>query len=106
MLFCLRIILAVTLVTQVAQGQVAAVPTVGLRDQRPAEFAITGAHVFTAPGQSIQNATILVKDTSITAVGKNIAIPAGFRIVDCKGLTIYPGSVSYTHLTLPTTPYV
>lgn len=93
MLFCLRIILAVTLVTQVAQGQVAAVPTVGLRDQRPAEFAITGAHVFTAPGQSIQNATILVKDTSITAVGKNIAIPAGFRIVDCKGLTIYPGLI-------------
>ena len=41
----------------------------------------------------IQDATILVEGTSITAVGKQVAIPAGYQKIDCKGKRIYPGLI-------------
>lgn len=51
-------------------------------------------------GQMVANATILIEGERITAVGPNVAVPAGAEVVDLKNMTILPGLIdSHTHLT-------
>ena len=58
----------------------------------------------------LDNAVIIVRDGRIETVGDSAqtAIPKDADIVDISGHWVTPGliAVSYTHLTLPTTPYV
>src|SRR5687767_6452510 len=64
-------------------------------------FALVNATVETVTSGIIENATVVVQNGLIGAVGKNVSIPAGARIIDCKGLTIYPGMIDGgTHLGL------
>ena len=50
---------------------------------------------------------ILIEDARITAVGRNVAIPAGAKVIDLSGHTVMPGFVdTHTHLTSdPTVSY-
>ncbi len=76
-----------------AQSQVAAEPIVGLRENRPRDYALVGARVVTRPGHAIENATVLIAGTSITAIGTDVEIPAGAMSIDCTGRWIYPGLI-------------
>ena len=59
--------------------------------------AITGATIHTVTNGVIENGTILFDDGVIVAVGANIQIPAGARVVDATGKHIYPGLIdAYT----------
>src|SRR5690606_22492079 len=55
--------------------------------------ALTGARVVTAPGQVLNNATVVIRDGIIQAVGSNVTPPAGARVWDLSGHTIYPGFI-------------
>lgn len=55
--------------------------------------AIQGATIHTVTNGVIENGTILFDDGLITAIGADIAIPAGTRIVDGTGKHIYPGLI-------------
>ena len=55
--------------------------------------AIQGATIHTVTNGVIENGTILFNDGLITAVGADIQIPAGTRIVDGTGKHIYPGLI-------------
>jgi imidazolonepropionase-like amidohydrolase len=44
-------------------------------------------------GPEIAGASVLVEDGRITAVGKNVKAPRGVKVVDVKGLHVYPGLV-------------
>lgn len=69
--------------------------------------AITGGTVHVGNGQVLNNATIVMVDGKITAVGTNVSIPAGAQIVDAKGKQVYPGLIlSNTNLGLVETPSV
>ena len=68
-------------------------PVAGLRDNSTGYHALVGARVITAPGQTLNNATIVIRNGLITAVGAGMAAPAGARVWDMKGLTIYPGFI-------------
>lgn len=68
-------------------------PVVGLRDIRPIAFALTGATVITQPGEVVENATILIDEQHIIAVGSDIQIPAGFKRLSCDGKYIYAGFI-------------
>jgi imidazolonepropionase-like amidohydrolase len=68
-------------------------PVTGLRDNGTGYHALVGARVVTAPGQVLTNATIVVRNGLITAVGAGMAAPAGARVWDLKGLTVYPGFI-------------
>ncbi len=68
-------------------------PITGLRDNSTGYHALVGARVVTAPGQVLTNATIVVRNGLITAVGAGMAAPAGARVWDLKGLTVYPGFI-------------
>lgn len=56
--------------------------------------AFTNARIITMKGNEvIENGTIVVEGNLIKAVGKDVAIPAGAKQVDCSGKTILPGFI-------------
>jgi len=57
-------------------------------------LALTGATVHTVSGGTLENATVVVDDGRITAVGANAAVPAGAKVVSCQGKHLWPGLVS------------
>lgn len=60
-----------------------------------APIAITGATAHTARGEEvIRNATIIIDNGRITAIGAGLAIPAGAMVIDAKGQPVTPGIVA------------
>lgn len=55
--------------------------------------ALTNATVHPVSGPAIANATVVVEDGLIEAVGVEIAIPADAEVIDLGGLHLYPGFV-------------
>jgi len=70
-------------------------------------IAITGATVHVGNGQVLNNATVVMVDGKITAVGTNVNIPAGAQRIDATGKHVYPGLIlSSTNLGLVEVPSV
>lgn len=64
-------------------------------------IAITGGTVYPVSGPKIDNATVLIRDGVITAVGANIPVPAGATRIDASGKWVTPGLFNaYTQLGL------
>jgi imidazolonepropionase-like amidohydrolase len=62
-------------------------------------LAITGATVTVGPGETIEQATILVDNGRIAAVGAGVAIPEAAERFDATGLWAYAGFIdAATHL--------
>lgn len=55
------------------------------------DTAITHAKIFTLAGAPIEDGTVVIHDGKIAAVGANVSIPAGAKVIDAKGLQVYPG---------------
>ena len=62
-------------------------------DQRPGLYAFTHATIFTDYKTKLTDATLLIRDGKVEAVGTNVKIPAGAVVQDLKGKYIYPGFV-------------
>ena len=56
-------------------------------------IAITGGTVYPVSGPKIDNATVLIQGGRITAVGTNVAIPAGATRIDATGKWVTPGLI-------------
>ena len=62
-------------------------------------IAITGGTVYPVSGPKLENATVLMRDGRIVAVGTNVTIPAGAQRIDATGKWVTPGLVNaYTQL--------
>ena len=68
-------------------------PVEGIRDNGTGYHALVGARVVTAPGQVMNNATIVIRDGLIRSVAANGQAPAGARVWDLSGHTVYPGFI-------------
>ena len=66
--------------------------TAAAQDARPVAF--TNARLVTIAGKTIERGTLVVKNGKIEALGADIAVPPGARVVDASGKTILPGLVS------------
>jgi imidazolonepropionase-like amidohydrolase len=55
--------------------------------------AITGGTVYPVSGPKIENATVLIQGGRITAVGANVAVPAGATRIDAAGKWVTPGLI-------------
>jgi Tol biopolymer transport system component/imidazolonepropionase-like amidohydrolase len=70
-----------------------------VNSDKPADtVAFTGARIITMKNaetqqEVIENATLLVQGGKITAIGTDVAIPSGARVIDASGKTIFPGIV-------------
>lgn len=62
-------------------------------EKQKGPIAITNATIHTGKGDVIENGTIVIINGKISAVGKNVPIPAGAETVDAKGKEVYPGLV-------------
>ncbi|RAK01735.1 amidohydrolase family protein [Aliidiomarina maris] len=77
-------------------------PVRGLHDNSPSLVALQNATVVAQPGEQLENATIVIENGKITAVNRNNSAPAGARIVDAAGYTIYPGFIDpYSNYGVP-----
>jgi imidazolonepropionase-like amidohydrolase len=56
-------------------------------------IAITGGTVYPVSGPKIENATVLIRDGKIAAVGTNVAVPAGATRIDAAGKWVTPGLI-------------
>jgi imidazolonepropionase-like amidohydrolase len=55
-------------------------------------IAVTGARIHTVgPAGTIENATLLVEDGRIVAVGSGVEVPDGARTIDARGRIVTPG---------------
>src|SRR5580704_15288516 len=61
----------------------------------PKVIAITGAKLLTVSHGIIDNGVLVMADGKIAAIGENgkVKIPSGAKIVDAKGMTVYPGLI-------------
>ncbi len=64
-------------------------------------FALTNAQVLVAPGDTLADGTVVIRDDSIAAVGPNVSVPSDAQAFDLSGQMVYPGFIdSGTHLGL------
>ncbi len=88
-------LVALTLLPCLAVAQTT--PTEGLRDNAPGVHALTGARIVVAPGQAIEQGTVVIRDGIIEAVGARVVAPPDARVWDLTGRTLYAGFIdAYT----------
>jgi imidazolonepropionase-like amidohydrolase len=87
---CLSFLLATGLGAQQA-GRTE--PVSAMRDNGTGYHALVGARVVTAPGQVVEDATIVIRNGLIQSIGRNQDPPAGARVWDLTGHNVYPGFI-------------
>ncbi len=84
---------ALTTVGATAQQSARTEPVRGIRDNASGYHALVGGRVVTAPGVVLDEATVVVRDGFVEGVSEGGDAPAGARVWDLEGLTVYPGFV-------------
>ena len=89
-----RIASLAILAAAVLVAPLAAVPQ-PQKPSSPGVIAIRGARLLTVTHGEIARGTVLIKDGKITAVGgeRDVAVPAGARIIEAAGQVVTPGLV-------------
>jgi len=65
------------------------------------DLALKGGTVLTITQGIIENGTVVIKDGKITAVGKDVKIPDGIKVIDVTGKYVMPGVIdSHSHIGL------
>jgi imidazolonepropionase-like amidohydrolase len=56
-------------------------------------FFLKGATIHTMAGKDIDNGSILVRNGKIVGVGQNLTAPKDVKVIDGKGMQVYPGMI-------------
>jgi imidazolonepropionase-like amidohydrolase len=79
-------------VALIAGALVVAAAALGQAADKP--VAIVGGTILTVgPQGTIEKGTVLIRDGKITAVGKDVAVPAGADVIDAAGRWVLPGLI-------------
>jgi imidazolonepropionase-like amidohydrolase len=79
------------------------------------DMALKGGTILTITNDTIENGTIVIQGGKITAIGKDIVIPDGIKVIDVTGKFVMPGIIdSHSHIALtdvneatdPVTPHI
>ncbi len=65
----------------------------GTADKREGCYAFTNATIVVDANSTLQNASMVIRDGKIVAVGTTISIPADALVIDCKDKFIYPSFI-------------
>ncbi|MDT9598667.1 amidohydrolase [Sphingosinicella rhizophila] len=72
-----------------------------------APTAFTHATILDGAGDQIDDATVLLAEGKVVAVGTNVAIPPGTKVVDARGRWVTPGIIDvHSHLGVYASPLV
>jgi imidazolonepropionase-like amidohydrolase len=97
----LLLLFFITIGTQLAVAQIT-FPRNGVYDDREGHYAFTNATIHPSAERQIENATLIIKEGRIQAVGAGIAIPPSAIVIDLKGKHIYPSWIDiYTSYGIP-----
>lgn len=78
-------------------------PVNGVADPRTGCYAFTNATIVKDGQTTLSNATLIIREGKITAVGTSVTIPSDAVVVNCSGKYIYPSLVDiYTDYGMPT----
>lgn len=66
---------------------------ISMRAAGPDTILLRGATVHSVSGPDISDGSVLMRDGKIAEVGARIPVPKGARIIELKGLHIYPGMI-------------
>jgi imidazolonepropionase-like amidohydrolase len=77
---------------QLANAQ-ATFPANDVANPKDGHYAFTNASIVKDAQTTLQNATLVVRQGKIVAVGNNIAIPKDAVVIDCSGKFIYPAFI-------------
>jgi len=56
-------------------------------------FLLRGATIHPVSAPKVEGASLLVKDGKIAEIGAKIIVPKGTRVIEAKGLHVYPGMI-------------
>ena len=88
---------ALWLLVLLASGRIQAqetFPVNGVADKREGCYAFTNATIVKESGTSLTNATLVIRDGKIVAIGASgVAIPKDAVVIDCKDKFIYPSFI-------------
>ncbi len=56
-------------------------------------YALTNARVETITNGVLENATVIIQDGRIAAVGQSVSVPSDAEVIDCSNKTVYPGMI-------------
>ncbi len=71
-------------------------------DERPSAYAFTNATIHLDHQQKLTAATLLIHDGKVVKAGNNVSIPAGYKVIDLEGKSIYPGFIDmYSNYGMP-----
>src|SRR5688572_9216894 len=76
-----------------SSGAQVSFPGNGIADPRHGHYAFTNASIVKDATTTLTNATLIIRDGKIVAVGTNIKVPAGAVEVNCKNKFIYPSFI-------------
>lgn len=68
-------------------------PTLGLHDHTVSWWAFTHATVVVSPETTLENATLVVRDGRVEAVGAGLPVPAGALEINLLGARVLPGLI-------------
>lgn len=88
-----RFILAMLLCMSTVINAQETYPYNGVYDQRDGHYAFTGATVHVQPGETLENATLVIRNGKITSVSAGGRVPTGAVEVKLDGKHVYPSFV-------------
>ena len=68
-------------------------PVRDLHTNKPHVWALSNAMIHTEPGDSLKDATVIIRDGRIDKVGRYIKVPLDAYEIDLEGAHIYPGFI-------------
>ena len=68
-------------------------PVKDLHTNKPRVWALSNAMIHTEPGDSLKDATVIIRDGRIDKVGRYIKIPLDAYEIDLEGAHIYAGFI-------------
>lgn len=72
-------------------------PVEGLQDNTPSTTVLRGGRIVVSAEQIIENGDVIIQDNLIRKVGENQRIPAGAKIIELDGRTVYAGFIVPIH---------
>ena len=65
------------------------------------DLVLKGGTILTITKGTIKNGTVVIRNGKITAVGRNISVPGGVKVIDVSGKYVMPGIIdSHSHIAL------
>ncbi len=75
------------------QSQATQVPTPPGSPSTNEVLAITNARIVPVTKPTIEKGTIVIRGNKIVALGPDVPVPAGAKVIDAKGGSVYPGFI-------------